>query len=162
MQKRIEFYHNKGYDILKLGSTLPNLAHICLHKSTDSKFYPFTESFKHVLEKVREVMVCGPSIVLTRKALVDETFIRKSPNLCKSVVGINASQLYPYSMCQPMPTGLYTRWEYVSGTKRFTARQNKSCPLGRCFCFTFNEVGQIAILRIMSLLEDKRKLIASE
>ena len=29
-------------------------------------------------------------------------------------------------MCQPMPTGLYTRWEYDSETKRFTARQNKS------------------------------------
>ena len=28
-------------------------------------------------------------------------------------------------MCQPMPTGLYTRWEYDSETKRFTARQNK-------------------------------------
>ena len=25
-----------------------------------------------------------------------------------------------------MPTGLYTRWEYDSETKRFTARQNKS------------------------------------
>ena len=29
-------------------------------------------------------------------------------------------------MCQLMPTGLYTRWEYDSETKRFTARQNKS------------------------------------
>ena len=29
-------------------------------------------------------------------------------------------------MCQPMPTGLYTRYEYDSETKRFTARQNKS------------------------------------
>ena len=55
-----------------------------------------------------------------------ETFIRKSSNLCKSIVGIDASQLYPYSMCQPMPTGLYTRWKYDSETKRFTARQNKS------------------------------------
>ena len=36
-------------------------------------------------------------------------FIRKSANICKSIVGIDASQLYPYSMCQPMPTGLYTR-----------------------------------------------------
>ena len=52
--------------------------------------------------------------------------IRKSSNLCKSIVGIDASQLYPYSMCQSMPTGLYTRWEYDSETKRFTARQNKS------------------------------------
>ena len=71
-------------------------------------------------------MVGGPSIVLTHKAVVDETFIRKSSNLCKSIVGIVASQLYPYSMCQPMPTGLYTRWEYDPETKRFTARQNKS------------------------------------
>ena len=29
-------------------------------------------------------------------------------------------------MCQPMPTGLYTRWEYDSETRRFTARQKKS------------------------------------
>ena len=122
----IEFYHNKGIDMLKLGCTLPNWANICLHKSTDSKFYPFTESDKDLLEKIREDMVGGPSIVFTGKAVVDETFIRKSSNLCKSIFGMDASQLYPYSMCQPMPTGLYARWEYDSETKRFTARQNKS------------------------------------
>ena len=44
MQKRIEFYHNKGIDMLKLGCTLPDLANICLHKSTGSKLYPLTES----------------------------------------------------------------------------------------------------------------------
>ena len=71
-------------------------------------------------------MVGGTSIVFTRKAVVDEPFIRKSSNLCKSIVVIDASLLYPYSMCQPMPTGLYTRWEYDSQTKRFTACQNKS------------------------------------
>ena len=39
----IEFYHQKEIDMLKLGCTLPNLANICLHKSTDSnfKFLPF-------------------------------------------------------------------------------------------------------------------------
>ena len=127
MQKMIEFYLNKGIDMLKLGCTLLNFANICLHKSTDSKIYPFTESDKNFLEKIREDMVGGPSIVFTRKAVVDETFIRKSSNLCKSIVGIDASQLYPYSMCQPMPTTrLYTQWEYDSETKRFTARQNKS------------------------------------
>ena len=97
-----------------------------MHKSTDSKFYPFTESDKDLLEKIREDMVGGPSIVFTHKAVVDETFVRKSSNLCKSIVGIDASQPYPYSMCQPMPTGLYTRWEYDSETERFTARKNKS------------------------------------
>ena len=110
MQKMIEFYHQKEVDVLKLGCTLPNLENICLHKSTDSKFYPFTQSDKDLLQKIRQDMVGGPSIVFTRKTVVDRTFIRKSTNLCKSIVGIDASQFYPYSICQPMPTGLYTRW----------------------------------------------------
>ena len=38
MKKTIEFYHQKEIDMLKLGFTFPNLANICLHKSTDSKF----------------------------------------------------------------------------------------------------------------------------
>ena len=51
MQKMIPFYHDKDIDMLKLGCTLPNLANLCLHKSTDSKFYPFTEGDKDILEK---------------------------------------------------------------------------------------------------------------
>ena len=112
--------------MLKLGCTLPNLANICLHKSTDANFYPFTEGDKDLLEKIREDVVGGPSIVSTRKAVVDETFVRKSTNTCKSIVGIDASQLYPYSICQPMPTGLYTHWDFDSEMSRFTPRQNKT------------------------------------
>ena len=119
MQKMIAFYHDKDIDMLKLGCTLPNLANICLLKSTDAKFYPFTGD-EQLLEKNREDVVGGPSIVFTRKAVVDESFIRKSADICKYVVGVDASQLYPYSMCQPMPTGLYTSWDLDSETSRFT------------------------------------------
>ena len=93
MQKMIEFYHQKEPDMLKLRCILPNLANICLHKSTDSKFYHFTESDKDLLEKFREDKVGGPSNVSTRKAVVDKNFIRNSTNFCKSIVGIDASQL---------------------------------------------------------------------
>ena len=126
MQKMIAFYHDKDTDMLELGCTLPNLADICLHKSTDAKFYSFTEGDEDTSEKFREDVVGGPSIVFTRKAVVDETFIRKSTNLLKSILGIDASQLYPYSMCQPMPAGLHTRWDLDSETSRFTPRQNKT------------------------------------
>ena len=71
-------------------------------------------------------MVGGPSIVFTRKTVVDGTFIRNSGNICKSIVGIDASQMYPYSMCQPMPTGLYTRWEYDAESNKSKPQQNKS------------------------------------
>ena len=71
-------------------------------------------------------MVGGFSIVFTPKAVVDEIFILNSRSICKSIVGIDASQLYPYSMCQPMPTGLYLRWEYDTESNRFEPQQNKS------------------------------------
>ena len=109
-----------------LGYTLPNLANICLHKSTSAKFYTFTETDKDLLRKIREDMVGGPSIVFTHKAVVNETFIRVSGKFCKSIVGIDASQLYAFSMCQPMQTGLYTRWEYDTESNRFKPQQNKS------------------------------------
>ena len=126
MQKMIAFYHHKGIDMLKLGCTLPNLANICLHKSTNAKFYPFTENDKDLLEKIRDDMVGGPSIVFTRKTVVNETLIRDSANVCKSIVGIDASQLYPFSMCQEIPTGLYTRWDLDPESGRFRPRQNKT------------------------------------
>ena len=126
MQKMTAFYHDKDIYMLMLGCTLSNLANICLHKSTDAKFYPFTEGDKDLLDKIREDVVGGPSIVFSRKAVVDETFIRKFTNICKSIFVIDASQLYPYTMCQPMPTGLYTRWDFDSETSRCTPRQNKT------------------------------------
>ena len=45
-------------------------------------------------------MTRGPSIVFTKRAVANETFFRKSNNLCKAFVGIDACQLYPYSMSQ--------------------------------------------------------------
>ena len=44
-------YHKKVIDMLKLGCTLPNLADVCLHKSTNYKFYPTCESDKDLCEK---------------------------------------------------------------------------------------------------------------
>ena len=104
----LKFFHDQKIDMLKLGSTQPNLAKICLHKSMDRKFHPFIEADKDLHEKIPSEMTGGPSIMFTRKAFVDKTFIRRSNNICKAIVGIDASQLYPFSMCQAMPTGLYT------------------------------------------------------
>ena len=52
MKKMMKFYHDQKIDMLKLGCTLPNLANICLHKSTDRKFYPFIEAEKDLHEKI--------------------------------------------------------------------------------------------------------------
>ena len=63
-------------------------------------------------------MTGRPSNVFTRKAVVDEPYIRNS-NVCNSIVGIDASQFYPFSMCDDMPTGLYTRWGFDTDMQYF-------------------------------------------
>ena len=107
-QKMVDFHHKRGIDLLRLGCTLPTLANICLHKSTIAKFYPITVSDEDFLGKICDVMVVGPSIVFTQKALEGESLTRISTNLCKILVGNDASQLYAFFMCQAMLTGLYT------------------------------------------------------
>ena len=71
-------------------------------------------------------MVGGPSIVFTRNAVADETLVRDLTNLCKSSVRIDASQPYPFSMCQALPTGLHTRWEMHSQCGNFKLRQDRT------------------------------------
>ena len=57
---------------------------------------------------------------------MDETFIRDLSIICKSIVGLDASQLYTYSMRQVMPTGLYTRWEFDFDIQKFKTRHNRT------------------------------------
>ena len=80
MQKMLVVSYKKGIVMLKLRCTLPNLADICLHKSTNAKFSPFTETDKELLQKIREDMVGAPSIIFTHKAVVDETFNQEFKN----------------------------------------------------------------------------------
>ena len=87
---------------------------------------PITEAEKDLLEKIRQDVVGGPSIVFTRKAVVDETFILRPTSLCESIVGINASHLYTYSISQPLPTGIYALWALDPETSWFASPQNKT------------------------------------
>ena len=70
-------------------------------------------------------MVAGPPIGLTRKTVVDNTHTCRSTTVCKSTAGLDSSQVYPYSRCQPMPKGLYAIYEFNAELQRFKPRQNK-------------------------------------
>ena len=80
---------------------------------------------KDLLEVNREDFVGGLSIVFTRRVVVDETSVPKSTIVCKSLVGIDANQICPYSICQPMPTGFDTRWDLHAQTSIFTLQQKQ-------------------------------------
>ena len=125
------------------------------------KILPFTEAVKDLLKEIREDVVDGTSIVFTRKAVVDETFVRKSSNICKSIVGIDASQPYRYSMCQPMPTGLYTRLIWTQKRVDWHLDKTRPAALKTWSCPISNEQDQNVKLKVSLQQVDIRKLIAS-
>ena len=161
MQKMIEFHHNKGIDMLKLGCTLPNLAKICSHKSIDSKFCPFTESNKDLLEKIREDMVGGPSIVFTRKAVVDETLYANHQTFANQLLVSMLVSFIPTQCVNQCLLDCIRDGSAILKPRETQLAKTNLTLLRRWFCRIFNKIDQIAKLRVMILLVDKRKLVAS-
>ena len=160
MQKMIEFYHNKGIDIRRLGFTLLNLANVCLHKSTDSKFYLFTESHKDLLEEIREDMVGGLSIVFRREAVVDEIFIRNHQTCANQSLVSMLVSFIPIQCANQCLLDCIRDGSTILKLRDSQLAKTNLAPLRKWFCNFFNKVGQIAKWRVLSLLVDK-KLIAS-
>ena len=106
-------------------------------------------------------MTSGTSIVFNPKAVIDETFIRNSSSICKSIVGIDASQLYPFSMCEEMPTGLYTRWEFDTEMQRFKDRRNPTRNFNNMVKHVFlsRNKTRIKLVSFLFCLENRKKLI---
>ena len=62
-----EFHHQKVIDRLQLGRILLDLANVCLHKSTDSKFYPSSESDKTCWRRFVKIWFKVPPLSLHAK-----------------------------------------------------------------------------------------------
>ena len=144
MQKMIEVYHNKGIGMLKLECTLPNLADICLHKTRDSKFHSFTKSDKDLLEKIREDMVGGPSIVFTLKAVLDGNFTRKSSNLFKSMLVLILVSFIPTQCVNQWQLDCIRNGSTILILRDSQLVKTKLSPLRIWFYHTSIEVDQIA------------------
>ena len=57
---------------------------ISAYTSRHHKLHPFFERDKDLCQEIREDMTGGPSLVFTRKDVVDQAFIRNSSNICKT------------------------------------------------------------------------------
>ena len=98
-----------------------------LTQISDTKICPFTKQNEDLWKNSRSI-VDGTSIVFTRKAVVNENFIRKSAHFCKSIVVIDASPRYPHLISQPTPAGLYTIRVGISIQRRVDLRLDKTRP----------------------------------
>ena len=75
---------------------------------------------------MRKDVVGGPSIVFSKKNVVDMTVFRCSTNCCKKFVSFDSSQLFPDSVCQAMSAGLNTNWELVLEPCKLKLQQSRS------------------------------------
>ena len=125
LTRMMQFYHDRGVDVFKCGCTLPSIANRILHGSTKALFHPFAQKDEDLAENLRTNVVGGPSIVFTRYAKNGETKIRlNGEKKCQTIVGVDASQLYPYAMTQRMPSGPYVRWELTEDGQYFKCEKN--------------------------------------
>ena len=117
--------------MLKLGCISLNKANSCLHNSTTAKFHPFTKNIKDWLSKACGDMIARPSNRCIRKFDVHKSHIQKITYVFESIFGKDASQPYADSMCQPMPTGLHTRYKFDLDFHKFKPRQNELWSFGK-------------------------------
>ena len=89
IQKKVEFYHKKKIDMMKIATTLPSLANRILHQSSGKLFSLFSEEHKDLDDLVRTKVVRGPSIVFHRFAKVQDSFIRDSNNKVETILGVD-------------------------------------------------------------------------
>ena len=81
LRKMMQFYQQKGIDMLNLGFTLPNLANDILHSSTPPKFLQFNQENKSFDDYIREWLTGGRSIIFKRYAKVGSWKIKNSFNI---------------------------------------------------------------------------------
>ena len=142
--------------MLKLGCTLPNLANICLHKSTDAKFYPYTEEDKDPLKKNSRKRRWWYAKQLLMKLLSE------SPQTYANLLlGLMPANYTPTRCGNPCPP-VFIRVG-ISIQKPVDSPLDKTRPvvLKIWTSLIFNEQDLISKLRAPSLQADRRKVTAS-
>ena len=157
----IDFYHDRDIDVLKPGCTSSDLANICLHRSTDAKFYSFTEGDKDFLEEVREDVAGVSSIVFTRRAIVDVTSNRKQQSYANLMLGLMLSNYSPTRYVNPsrpvfiiVEIYIQRRGDSCLDKTRPVVLKIRSSPIS-------NEQNPNAKLNASTLQSNRRKMTAS-
>ena len=113
VEKMQVFYFDQDIDLLKVAISVPGVARkmafkaarefgahfSLLHRNDDDLFYTLKKN-----------VVGGPSIIFTRFAEANTTFIKEDiTKPCQNITGWDANALYLYTIGQPQPCGAYVR-----------------------------------------------------
>ena len=147
--------------MLKHGCTLPNLANICLQKSTDAKIYPFTEADKNLLKKFEKTSLVAHLSFLHAKQLLmklSSESLQTYANLLLVLMPANYTPTRCVNSCPPVFIH-----NGISIQKAVDSHLDKTRPVALKIwsCLIFNVQDLIVKLRASRLQAEKRKMIAS-
>ena len=161
MQKMIAFYHDRDIDLLKLGCTLPNLANICLHKSTDAEFYPFMEGDKDLFEKIEKMLLKVHQSFFHAKQLLMKLLIESLQTYANLLLGLMPANYIHTRSVNPCPP-VFIRVR-ISILKPVYSRLDKTRPAALKIWSSpiSHEQDQNVKLKASLQQTDRRKLTAS-
>ena len=157
LQKMIAFYHDKGIHMLKLGCTLPNLANICLHQSTNANSIPSQKEIRNYWKNFEKISMVDHLLFLQAKQLLTKLF-SESPqtfaNLLLRLMPTNSTCTRCVNPCPPV----FIRVG-ISIQKPVDSHLGKTRPVALKIwsCLVFNVQDLIVKFRASTLQADRRK-----
>jgi len=112
VEKLQKFYRDKQIDIFKTTISVPGIARQMVFKSAKDERAYFSLIDKQNADlyySLLESLTGGPSIIFTRKAVANETFVRQGQQPVKKVIGLDANALYLWAFDQDFPVGSFIR-----------------------------------------------------
>ena len=122
VNKQFAFYEETfKIDLFKDAYSLPGVSMLVMFK-----FIPKTLNMPQIYSNDKDLykewkhsLFGGLSIILHRRHIKDETFIRNnSAKPCKKILGLDATNCYGFAFEKDFPTGLYCRYFASEGFKR--------------------------------------------
>ena len=107
-----KFYRDNDIDIFKTTISVPGIARQMVFKSAKDEgayFSLIDKKNADLYYSLLESLTGGPSIIFTRKAIANETFIRNGNKPVRKVIGLDANALYLWAFDQEFPVGSFIR-----------------------------------------------------
>ena len=104
-------FEQMNIDMFKVAVSSPGLSQYMLFRMMDKKifFSLVNKRYSYIHDLMKLHIVGGPSLIYTRLAVKDQTFIPNSTKLCKKIIGYDCNSLYLWALTKNfMPTGFPT------------------------------------------------------
>ena len=95
------FYQENAIHRLELGCTLPNLANISLHKSTDAQFCSFMKGDKDIFEKLEKLLLLVHLSFLHAKQLLMKLLFESLQTYANALLGLMPAISIPIRCVNP-------------------------------------------------------------